>query len=159
MLATPAPALPAAPSAGNTPPQSVTRTGNVPGGLSGSPAGATAGPAGAVGSPAGSQGSPAAGTSPSVQGAATDVPRAPLDLSLPRPQPSFPYRPPMAAPQRSLSEMANEQLRRKPRDPFAEAVNSAGHIDCLKEAPDGPAQGLLAIGPLLKRAVDEKCKK
>ena len=89
----------------------------------------------------------------------TELPRAPLNLSLPRMQPAYPYRPPMAVPQRSLSEMANEQLRRKPRDPFAEAMDSAGNIDCLREAPKGPAQGLLAIGPLLARAADEKCKK
>ncbi|MBC7610800.1 MAG: hypothetical protein H7228_14715 [Polaromonas sp.] len=89
---------------------------------------------------------------------AGDPPRAPLNLSLPRTQPAYPYRPPLATP-RSLSELANEQLRRKPRDPFAESVNSAGQIDCLKDTPEGPAQGLLAIGPLLKRAIEEKCKK
>jgi hypothetical protein len=55
--------------------------------------------------------------------------------------------------------MANEQLRRKPRDPFAEGIEAAGNIDCLKDAPEGPAQGLLAIGPLLKRAIEEKCRK
>ena len=95
---------------------------------------------------------------PSANGG-LDQPRAPLNLALPRPQPSYPYRPPLAGPQRSLSEMANEQLRRKPRDPFAESVNSAGNIDCLRDAPDGIAQGLFAIGPLLKRAIEEKCKK
>ncbi len=80
----------------------------------------------------------------------------PLDLRLP---PRYIYRPPVSLPQRSLSEMANEQLRRKPRDPFAEAVDGASNIDCQKETPEGPAQGLLAIGPLLKRAIEEKCKK
>jgi len=55
--------------------------------------------------------------------------------------------------------MANEQLRRKPRDPFAESVDSAGNIDCLKDAPKGPMQGLFAIGTLLNRAIEEKCKK
>jgi hypothetical protein len=80
----------------------------------------------------------------------------PLNLGLP---PRYTYRPPMAAPQRSLSEMANEQLRRRPRDPFAEAVDRAANIDCVRETPEGPAQGLLAIGPLLKRAIEEKCKK
>ena len=84
---------------------------------------------------------------------------APLNLNLPRLQPSNPYRPSMTLPQRSLSEMANEQLRRKPRDPFAEAVNAAGHIDCVKERPPGPLQGLLAIVPLLQLAAEEKCKK
>lgn len=80
----------------------------------------------------------------------------PLNLNLP---PRYIYRPPIAVPRRSLSEMANEQLRRKPRDPFAEGIESAGNIDCLKETPEGPAQGLLAIGPLLKRAIEEKCRK
>jgi hypothetical protein len=78
-----------------------------------------------------------------------------LNLGVPR----LPYRPPLALPRRSLAEQANEQLRRKPRDPFADAVEGAGNIDCLRETPEGPAQGLLAIGPLLKRAIDEKCKK
>lgn len=78
-----------------------------------------------------------------------------LNLGVPR----LPYRPPLALPRRSLAEQANEQLRRKPRDPFADAVEGAGNIDCLREAPEGSAQGLLAIGPLLKRAIEEKCKK
>jgi hypothetical protein len=81
---------------------------------------------------------------------------APLNLNLP---PRYIYRPPIAVPRRSLSEMANEQLRRKPRDPFAEGIEAAGNIDCLKDTPEGPAQGLLAIGPLLKRAIEEKCRK
>lgn len=81
---------------------------------------------------------------------------APLNLSLP---PRYLYRPPIAVPRRSLSEMANDQLRRKPRDAFAEGIESAGNTDCLKDTPDGPAQGLLAIGPLLKRAIEEKCRK
>lgn len=80
----------------------------------------------------------------------------PLNLTLP---PRYVYRPPIAVPRRSLAEMANDQLRRKPRDAFAEGMQSAGNIDCLKVAPEGPAQGLLAIGPLLKRAIEEKCKK
>lgn len=79
-----------------------------------------------------------------------------MDLRLP---PRYIYRPPVAVPQRSLSEMANEQLRRKPRDPFAEAIDRAANIDCAKETPEGPAQGLLSIGPLLKRAIEEKCKR
>ncbi len=90
-------------------------------------------------------------------GAATS--RPPLDLGLPRTQPVYPYRPPLATPQRSLSEMANEQLRRKPRDTLAEGMDSAGNVDCLKVNPDGTYQGLLAIGPLLKRLIEEKCKK
>ena len=80
----------------------------------------------------------------------------PLNLNLP---PRYIYRPPIAVPRRSLSEMANDQLRRKPRDPFAEGIEAAGNMDCLKDTPEGPAQGLLAIGPLLKRAIEEKCRK
>ena len=61
-------------------------------------------------------------------------------------------------------DMWNDRLlwddnRKYDRDPFAEAMDSAGNIDCLREAPKGPAQGLLAIGPLLQRAIEEKCKK
>ena len=81
---------------------------------------------------------------------------APLNLNLP---PRYMYRPPLSLPRRSLADMANDQLRRKPRDAFAESIQSAGSIDCLKDAPDGAAQGLLAIGPLLKRAIEEKCRK
>ena len=81
---------------------------------------------------------------------------APLNLRLP---PRYIFRPPLAASRRSLSELANEQLRRKPRDPFAEAVEGAANIDCLRDTPEGPAQGLLAIGPLLKRAIEERCRK
>ena len=98
----------------------------------------------------------------SLSGGPTAAPGAaagtaqPLNLTLP---PRYNYRPPITSPQRSLSEMANEQLRRKPRDAFAEGIEAAGNTDCLKDAPDGVAQGLLAIGPLLKRALEEKCRK
>ncbi len=78
---------------------------------------------------------------------------------MPRTQPVYPYRPPLATPQRSLAEMANEQLRRKPRDALAEGMESAGQVDCLKVNPDGSYQGLLAIPLLLKRAIEEKCPK
>jgi hypothetical protein len=98
---------------------------------------------------AASAGSAASGSAP------TGI-NAPLNLNLP---PRYIYRPPVYVPRRSLSEMANDQLRRKPRDPFAEGIEGAGNIDCLKDTPDGPAQGLLAIGPLLKRAIEEKCRK
>ena len=98
---------------------------------------------------------------PSTGSAVTPVSPAPsvgppFNLSLP---PRYIYRPPIAVPRRSLSEMANDQLRRKPRDPFAEGIDGAGNIDCLKDTPEGPAQGLLAIGPLLKRAIEDKCRK
>jgi hypothetical protein len=65
--------------------------------------------------------------------------------------------------------MANEQLRRKPRDPFAESVESAGDIDCAKDATaqgrdnkigeTTNTAGLMNIGPLLKRTLEEKCRK
>lgn len=83
-------------------------------------------------------------------------PASNLNLNLP---PRYIYRPPIAVPRRSLSDLANDQLRRKPRDPFAEGIEAAGNMDCLKDTPEGPAQGLLAIGPLLKRAIEEKCRK
>ena len=101
----------------------------------------------AAGSP---QGTVAAPVTPSTTAG------APLNLNLP---PRYMYRPPLSLPRRSLADMANDQLRRKPRDAFAESIQSAGSIDCLKDAPDGAAQGLLAIGPLLKRAIEEKCRK
>ena len=112
---------------------------------------------------AGNQGSAASSAAGSSQGAISGTPAsaassagAPLNLNLP---PRYIYRPPIVVPRRSLSDMANDQLRRKPRDPFAEGIESAGNIDCLKDNPDGPAQGLLAIGPLLKRVIEEKCRK
>ena len=107
--------------------------------------GATGGDLGSVAVPA----LPAANTSPPTAA-------KPLLLDLP---PRTVYRPPIAAPQRSLSEMANDQLRRKPRDAFAEGIEAAGDVDCLKGSPDSIAQGLLAIGPLLKRALEDKCKR
>lgn len=104
-------------------------------------------------------GAPASGSAGQEAGPAVISGNAPqgqgLNLQLPR----YIYRPPMAAPRSSLSELANDQLRRKPRDPFADAVNGAGNSDCLKDTPEGPLQGLLAVGPLLKHAVEEKCKK
>jgi hypothetical protein len=119
-----------------------------PVGISGVPGAAASSALGALGS-----GLPLPTTGPN------DARGAPLNLGPPRFAPLYNYRPPLAVPRRSLSELANEQLRRKPRDPFAETVESAGNIDCLKDTPEGPAQGLLAIGPLLKRAIEEKCKK
>ncbi|MES2512215.1 MAG: hypothetical protein V4625_19980 [Pseudomonadota bacterium] len=116
---------------------------------SASPSPSGTGPAAATAGPGGTGTAPGGG--PQGQGLSPQ-----LDLRLP---PRYIYRPPVSLPQRSLSEMANEQLRRKPRDPFAEAVEGAANIDCQRETPEGPAQGLLAIGPLLKRAIEEKCKR
>ncbi len=65
--------------------------------------------------------------------------------------------------------MANEQLRRAPRDPLAEGIDSASSIDCLKDAnaqgrenkigETANTAGLMNIGPLLKRTLEEKCRK
>jgi hypothetical protein len=65
--------------------------------------------------------------------------------------------------------MANEQLRRAPRDPLAEGMDSAGSIDCSKDASvqgrenkineSTNTAGLMNIGPLLKRTLEEKCRK
>ena len=63
-------------------------------------------------------------------------------------------------PQRSLSEMANEQLRRgtKPRDPLSEGMEDASTDDCL-HAPNGtpPVTGLLAAPALAARALSGRC--
>ena len=64
--------------------------------------------------------------------------------------------------------MANEQLRRPPRDPLAEGIDSAKNLDCTKDATaqggenkinDTTTAGLLNIGPLLKRTLEGKCAK
>jgi hypothetical protein len=60
-------------------------------------------------------------------------------------------------------------LNPKRRDPFAESIDSASNIDCLKDAnaqgrdnkigESTNTAGLLNIGPLLKRIIEEKCRK
>ena len=65
--------------------------------------------------------------------------------------------------------MANEQLRRDRRGKLEEGIDNAGDIDCLKDAgAQGQSNkindnvntaGLMNIGPLLKRTLEEKCKK
>jgi hypothetical protein len=89
--------------------------------------------------------------------------RPPLNLNLPRTQPTYPYRPPLATPQRSLAEMANAQLNPKPRDPFAESIDAAGDIDCLKgppkDAKQGTMQGLFGGITTLQKLFEEKCKR
>ncbi|NJM44318.1 MAG: hypothetical protein HC858_10740 [Brachymonas sp.] len=95
-----------------------------------------------------------------------------MNLNLPAPTPpaarAFPYTPPTALPRRSISEMANEQLRRTPRDPLAETIDSAKNLDCAKDATaqggenkinDTTTAGLMNIGPLLKRTLEGKCAK
>jgi hypothetical protein len=96
-------------------------------------------------------------------GPAASPQRPPLNLSLPRTQPTYPYRPPIATPQRSLAEMANAQLNPKPRDPFAESIDAAGDIDCLKgppkDAKQDTMQGLLGVFSLAQKLFEEKCKR
>lgn len=180
----PAPAVAspaAAPSAATSPAVSGVQAGAsaspAPGASAGSATGATAGSS--TGSPSGSATGaatgPASGPSTGAVGAtpsaaAPPVNRPPLNLSLPPairvPQP---YTPPTALPRRSISEMANEQLRRRPRDPLADAVEQAGNIDCAKDATlqgrenqindSTQTAGLMNIGPLLKRTLEEKCRK
>jgi hypothetical protein len=137
----------------------------VAGSVSGSPAGASTGAA--AGSASGSS---SGAVQPSPNAAASPPHRPPLNLNLPpsvrSPQPNTP---PTALPRRSIAEMANEQLRRRPRDPFAEAVQQANHLDCAKDATIQGGQnrinestqtaGLMNIGPLLQRTLEEKCRK
>lgn len=59
----------------------------------------------------------------------------------------LPYRTP---PQRSLSEMANQQLRRDRKDPLAQGVEESGRDDCFHPA-DKDKQ--VAIGGLLNAPV------
>ena len=64
-------------------------------------------------------------------------------------------------PRKSLSEMANEQLRRgKPKDPLAEGMEGAAVDDCL-HAPKEPQQagGLMAAPGLIARALGGRCAK
>ena len=140
-------------------------TGATAGSSTGSPSGSATG---AATGPASGPSTGAVGATPSA--AAPPVNRPPLNLSLPpairAPQP---YTPPTALPRRSISEMANEQLRRRPRDPLADAVEQAGNIDCAKDATlqgrenqindSTQTAGLMNIGPLLKRTLEEKCRK
>ncbi len=132
-------------------------TGNPTGSSTGSAIGATTGSA--IGSPAGPPSNP-------------NVPqtRPPLDLRLPSPaRPTFPYTPPNAQPRRSISEMANEQLRRDRPGKLEAGIENAGDIDCTKDATaqgqgnkindNVNTAGLMNIGPLLKRTLEEKCKK
>jgi hypothetical protein len=87
------------------------------------------------------------------------LPPAPVPIVVPAipPHPG-PYR---IQRQRSLAEMANEQLRRgKPKDPLAEAVEGAAVDDCLHAPRDPPTVGgLLAAPGLVARALGGKCPK
>jgi hypothetical protein len=82
---------------------------------------------------------------------------------LPRTQPAYPYRPPLATPDGSLAERANAQLNPKTRDTFAESIDAAADIDCLKPPPKDKAttalQGLFGIFTTLQKLYEEKCKR
>ena len=62
-------------------------------------------------------------------------------------------------PQRSLSEMANEQLRRARKDPLAENMENAAVDDCLKPGKDPMAGGLLNAPIVAARALGGRCPK
>ena len=63
--------------------------------------------------------------------------------------------------QRSLADMANEQLRRgKPKDPLAEGMENSAIDDCL-HAPTKPSSmgGLLALPGVVAKALTDRCAK
>ena len=61
--------------------------------------------------------------------------------------------------QRSLADMANEQLRRgKPKDGFETGVDSAQVADCLRYK-NSTASGLLALPALLLKKLRDECPK
>jgi hypothetical protein len=68
-----------------------------------------------------------------------------------------PYR---TQPQRSLSDMANAQLRRDRKDPLAQAVDNSAKDDCL-HAPDKPGVlgGLLNAPVVAAKALTGNCPK
>jgi hypothetical protein len=68
-----------------------------------------------------------------------------------------PYRSP---PQRSLAEMANQQLRRDRKDPLAEGMESSARSDCMHAPNAGePNFGLLNAPIIAMRALTDKCAK
>lgn len=86
-------------------------------------------------------------------------------MNLPR---TYPYTPPNAQPRRSISEMANEQLRRDRPGKLEESIDSAKNLDCLKDVNeqggenkinDTNTAGLMNIFSLAKRTLEGKCAK
>jgi hypothetical protein len=68
-----------------------------------------------------------------------------------------PYRSP---PQRSLAEMANQQLRRDRKDPLAQGVQDAGRDDCIHGSDKpGAVGGLLNAPVVVARMLADKCAK
>jgi hypothetical protein len=105
-------------------------------------------------------GTPGVGTTPpaaATSSAAPPLAPAPTVVPAIPPHPG-PYR---IQRQRSLAEMANEQLRRgKPKDPLADGMEGAKADDCLHAPRDPPSVGgLLAAPGLAMRALAAKCPK
>jgi hypothetical protein len=106
-------------------------------------------------------GSPAPGPATGTPGGVAPRPALP-----PAPVITSPGIPPHPGPfrvqrQRSLADMANEQLRRgKPKDPLAQGIESAEVDDCV-HAPKNEQQvgGLLALPGLAAKALAGKCPK
>ncbi len=98
------------------------------------------------------------GPAPAPAGAARPpaLPPAP-SLAAPLPLHPGPFR---VKPQRSLSDMANDQLRRDKKAPLEGGVEDAAVDDCL-HAPKGEQTvgGLLALPGLAARALAGKCAK
>ena len=108
--------------------------------------------------PGGGWGSPGPGSLGITPGAARPaLPAAPVVVPAipPHPGPFRVQRP------RSLSEMANEQLRRgKPKDPLAEGMEGATVDDCLHAPREEQAVGgLLAAPGLAAKALAGRCPK
>ncbi|MDO8280341.1 MAG: hypothetical protein Q7T63_19760, partial [Burkholderiaceae bacterium] len=121
---------------------------STPGGVGADAAGAAPGGATGLASPAALSAAPAA---------------APPAIASPR-TPPLPGLPELAGPyrvqprQRSLSDMANEQLRRgRPRDKWAEGMEDAASADCLRAGRTETLGGLLAVPGLAARALQGRC--
>jgi len=143
---------------------------NTPAGTSGAPVVAV--PAGPPGPGAGT--GTGTGTAPGVTGwgapggaapGGPSGPAAPAPRAAPPAAVVVPAIPPLPGPyriqrQRSLADMANEQLRRDKKDPLTQGVEGAAVDDCL-HAPNKPSAmgGLLALPGLAARALTDKCAK
>ena len=93
---------------------------------------------------------------PSRPAVPSAVPPAPIVVPAIPPHPG-PYR----IRQRSLADMANEQLRRgKPKGLLEEGMENSAVDDCL-HAPTKPSAlgGLLALPGLAAKAITDKCAK
>jgi hypothetical protein len=87
----------------------------------------------------------------------TALPPAPVLTAPGLPSLPGPYRSP---PQRSLAEMANQQLRRERKDPLAQGVEQSGVDDCLHASDKESSVGGLLNAPVVAaRALAGKCAK